>query len=57
MIINAGLKRVICSTKDKGIKIFNIEDWVKDWQERDILDDEYQFGKDLNKNDGLTREI
>jgi dCMP deaminase len=57
MIINAGLKRVICSTKEKGIEVFNIEDWVKDWQERDILDDEYQYGKDLNKNDGLTKQI
>ena len=57
MMINSGLKRVVCSTKEKGIKIFNIEDWVKDWSERDILDDEYQYGKDLNKNDGLNREI
>ena len=57
MMINSGLKRVVCSTKEKGIKVFNIEDWVKDWQEGDILDDEYQYGKDLNKNDGLNREI
>jgi hypothetical protein len=57
MMINSGLNRVVCSTKEKGIKIFNIEDWVKDWQERDILDDEYQYGKDLNKNDGLTKQI
>ena len=57
MMINAGLKRVVCSTKEKGIKIFNIEDWIKDWSERDILDDEYQYGRDLNKNDSLTREI
>jgi dCMP deaminase len=57
MIINSGLKRVVCSTKEKGIKIFNIEDWIKDWSERDILDDEYQYGKDLNKNDNLTKEI
>ena len=57
MMINAGLERVVCSTKEKGIKIFNTEDWVKDWQGRDILDDEYQYGKDLNKNDGLTKEI
>lgn len=57
MMINAGLKRVVCSTKDKDVKIFNAEDWVKDWQESDILDDEYQYGKDLNKNDGLNREV
>ena len=49
MIINAGLKRVICSTSDGGHKIFNIQDWVKDWQEKDILDDKSQYGADQNK--------
>ena len=48
MIINTGIDRVICSTKDKGYKIFNIQDWIKDWQERDILDDRHQYGKDQN---------
>ena len=48
IIINAGLKKAICSTKEKGIKIFKIEDWVKEWQEKDVLDDEQQYGKDLN---------
>jgi len=55
MIINAGLKRVICSTKEKGIKIFNVEDWIKDWQEKDILDDKQQYGMDLNKIDGYEK--
>lgn len=44
MIINAGLKRVVCSTKEGSIKIFNIDDWVRDWQEKDILDDKDQYG-------------
>jgi len=48
MIINTGLKRVVCSTKEKEVKIFYVQDWVKDWQEKDILDDKYQYGKDLN---------
>ena len=48
MIINAGLTRVISSTQDGKYKIFNVQDWVKDWQERDILDDEHQYGKDQN---------
>ncbi len=52
LIINAGLKRVICSTREKGIKIFLLEDWVKDWRQRDILDDKEQYGKDLNQLDG-----
>lgn len=53
MIINAGLNRVVCSTKDGGYKIFNVQDWVKDWQERDILDDQHQFGTDLNIKENL----
>lgn len=52
LIINAGLSRIICSTREKGYKEFLIEDWVKDWQERDIVDDKHQYGKDLNINDG-----
>jgi len=53
MLINAGLNRIICSTRDKKIRIFNVEDWVKDWQEKDIIDDKHQYGKDLNKIDGF----
>jgi len=46
MIINAGLKRVICSTADGGHKVFLIEDWIREWQEHDIIDDEHQYGKE-----------
>jgi dCMP deaminase len=45
MLINAGLTRVVCSTSDGGSKIFLVEDWIRDWRERDILDDEHQYGK------------
>jgi len=48
MIINAGLNRVISSTKEKGLKIFQVSDWVNDWQEHDILDDQHQYGSDQN---------
>jgi dCMP deaminase len=52
MLINAGLNRVICSLKDGGVKIFYVEDWVKEWSEHDIIDDQFQYGdgyKDLGK--------
>jgi len=40
MIINAGIKRVISMTKDKKIRIFDVEkEWVKNWQNYDMLDD------------------
>ena len=44
MIINCGLKRVICSLKGGGMKIFDVEQWVKDWQENDLIEDEFQYG-------------
>lgn len=44
MIINSGLDRVISSTKDGGMHIFLIEDWIKDWKENDIIDDKQQYG-------------
>jgi dCMP deaminase len=56
MIINAGLKRVICSLKDGGMKIFMVEDWIKEWQEKDIMDDKYQYGKDRNEKDNLKND-
>jgi dCMP deaminase len=49
MIINAGLKRAVCSTKEGKIKVFEIEEWVKEWQEKDLLDDKDQYGADQNK--------
>jgi dCMP deaminase len=45
MIINAGLDHIVCSTADGGARVFRVDDWIKDWQERDILDDEHQYGK------------
>ncbi len=45
MIINSGLKRFIGAVKNRGHKVFDILDWIKDWQEKDIIDDEHQYGK------------
>jgi dCMP deaminase len=46
MIVNCGLDRIVCSTADGGAMVFRVEDWVRDWRERDILDDEHQYGMD-----------
>lgn len=46
MVINAGLTRIICSTKEGGIRIFQISDWVHYWQIHDILEDKEQYGQD-----------
>ena len=44
MLINCGLKRVICSLADGGHKIFQVEDWMEEWRQQDIIDDKYQYG-------------
>jgi dCMP deaminase len=54
MIINSGIKNVICSAKDGSYKSFRVEDWVKDWQEGDVLDDKDQYGKNLNSKEDLS---
>ena len=44
MIINAGLDQVICSTTNGKWQVFLVSDWIKDWQENDIIDDKHQYG-------------
>jgi len=51
------LNRVVSATGDGKYKIFSVQNWVKDWQEKDILDDKFQYGKDLNEKDGLNSSI
>jgi len=47
MIINCGLKRIITSTSstEKALMIFSVDDWIKDWQEKDIIDDKFKYGQ------------
>jgi dCMP deaminase len=47
MIINCGLKRVVSSVRDKekNYLVFYVEDWIKEWQTNDIIEDKYQYGK------------
>jgi hypothetical protein len=44
MIINAGLDRVVCSTRTGGKQVFRVEKWARDWAKGDILDDTHQYG-------------
>ena len=50
MLINCGLKRVICSLKDGGFKVFKVSEWQEDWRKGDIIDDKYQYGIDTEKD-------
>lgn len=47
MIINAGLDRVISSVEDdeKKYKIFSVDEWIKEWQKNDIIEDKYKYGQ------------
>ena len=50
MIINAGISEVIAIQKDESLKTSKVEDWVKDWQEKDLIDDKDQYGKNAQNN-------
>lgn len=45
IVINSGLRRMICSTADGKFRIFEVETWVHDWQIRDIIEDKEQYGQ------------
>ncbi len=47
MIINASLNRIVTSTKsgEEQFQVFAVEEWVNDWQSKDIIDDEYKYGQ------------
>lgn len=54
MIINAGIKRIICSIPVKEFRedppyfdyeIYNAKDWIKFWQDHDITEDPDVYGK------------
>ncbi len=53
IIINRGIERIFFTDNKNDIVIFNVEDLVKDWQQKDIIDDQRQFGTDLNIKEGL----
>ncbi len=46
MIINAGLEKLVSNTPN-GIKIYNLSEWVDDWQKNDLLDDISVYGEKL----------
>jgi dCMP deaminase len=45
MIINSGIENVICSLQDeeKKFMVFSVEDWIKEWQQSDIIEDKYKY--------------
>ena len=50
MIVNAGIAELVSRRKDGSLKVFKIEDWAKEWQEKDLIDDMEQYGVKTLKN-------
>lgn len=50
MIINAGLNEMVLSRADGSIKIYKIDEWVKDWAENDLIDDKEVYSSTLIKD-------
>jgi dCMP deaminase len=50
MIVNSGLEKMTCSGQDGSFKEYNISDWIKDWQENDLLDDISSYGEKFIKD-------
>jgi dCMP deaminase len=50
MIINAGIKKVVCSTADTKYKVFFSRDWVREWQKEDIINDKDKYGTNYLNN-------
>lgn len=40
MIINAGIEKFIAQQEDGSYKIYEVSKWVKEWQKKDIVDDQ-----------------
>jgi dCMP deaminase len=48
MILNAGLEKVICSTKDGKYKEYDVAEWAKDWREKDMIEDTEKYETDYS---------
>lgn len=43
MIINAGIKKVVCRTEDGNHKTFIVDDWIDYWKKNDIINDKEKY--------------
>lgn len=44
MIVNAGIRNVFCSMKNKSIRVFSVATWQEEWTYNDIINDKEQYG-------------
>ena len=51
VLINAGIKRFVGNDADGKIVSYNVDDWVKDWQENDMIDDTKLYDSKYTKEE------
>jgi dCMP deaminase len=44
LIVNSGITELFAHQADGKVKKYKIEDWVKSWQKKDLIDDMNQYG-------------
>lgn len=45
MIVNSGIEKVVVDSKSGEPKVYQVSDWVSDWQSNDLLDDVEAYGE------------
>jgi dCMP deaminase len=45
MIVNSGIEKVVLDSKSGEPKVYQVSDWVSDWQSNDLLDDVEAYGE------------
>jgi len=43
LMINAGIKKFVGNDETGNIVSYDVEDWVKDWSDKDIIDDKVKY--------------
>jgi dCMP deaminase len=43
MIINAGIEKFVAQLEDGSYKVYDIKEWIKEWTEKDIVDDSVKY--------------
>ena len=43
MIINTGIEKLVANDSKGNLKVYNIEEWIKEWQEKHLLEDTEKY--------------
>lgn len=57
MIINAGISRVIAKQANGSYKIYDVKQWVKEWQKKDMLDDMNVYDSKYYENKKSDKKV